>query len=171
MSSSKAAEVMFDSILQIAGYANIANEFNKEYLLSTADRVRPGRTTNVENKRKDVGKQTKWSVTSAKTVLDWVYGIDTVIAPSSNSLKFGFDVTLDPSKVKDKVDKLKSFAPLWQAVGITKAAVILIIPPKEFGFALLTEEQKENLIDQLLENVVYPMDEQSTLVRSYILTI
>lgn len=164
---------MFDSMLTLAGYSNIACDFDKQLLLTTADSVRPGRVTNVEAKRKEAGKQTKWSVTSAKTILDWVYGVDTVIAPcgTNNPTKFGFDVTLNPDEVKKKVEKLKAFAPLWKAVGITKVAVVLIVPPKDFGFVLLTEEQKETLVDQLLENVIYPMDEQSTLVRSYILTI
>ena len=171
--NSYVAENMFDYILREAGFKNLAYNYEAEKLLQIAEEVRPGRVKNVEEQRNSVGKQTRWRLTSGKTILDWVYGIDTVIAPEgeSNSKRFGFDVTLDPTEVKHKIEKLKSFNPLWKAIGIKKTAVVLLVVPKDFGFNLLSNPQKENLVEQLLENIIYPMDEQTTPVRSYILTV
>lgn len=164
---------MFDSILQLAGLRNVGDTYNTQNVLAIANATRPGRVQNVEQKRKADGKQTKWNVTPAKAVIDWVYGIDTIIAPSGEAdpLRFGFDVTLDPQAVAGKVQKLKSFIPLWKALGIQKVAVVLLVVPPEFGFGLLTPDDQEKLVDELLDQLIYPMDEQTTDVRQYVFTV
>lgn len=171
--NSKTAENMFDSILNTAGLCNLANAYSTQQLIQIANTIRPGRVQNVEQQRAKAGKQTKWNVTPAKLVLDWVYGIDTLIAPEgeSNSKRFGFDVTLNPNEVKSKVAKLKDFAPLWKATGINKVAVVLLVVPNDFGIGLLTPDEQASLADELLEQLIYPMDEQSVDVRQYVLTV
>ncbi len=159
---------MFEHFLSLAGYVDVSSTYNKEQLLQTAHAVRPGRVENVEQQRSKAGKTTRWSVINPKLIINWVFGLDAIIE-AAPGVRFGFDVTLNPEKVAEKVEKMRSFAPLWKALGVSKVAVVLLVPPAEFGLALLTDSRREQITDELLEQVIYALDEQQVEVRSYVL--
>jgi hypothetical protein len=161
---------MFEHFLSLAGYVDVSSTYNKEQLLQTAHAVCPGRVENVEQQRSSAFKTTRWSVINPKLIIeiDWVFGLDAIIEAASG-VRFGFDVTLNPEKVASKVEKMRSFAPLWKALGVSKVAVVLLVPPAELGLALLSDSRREQITDELLEQVIYALDDQQVEVRSYVL--
>jgi hypothetical protein len=172
MANGKAGEVMLELLLQEAGVPNVASSYNRELLLQTVRELRPGRLENVQDRRTQAGRPTRWESTPSKLILDWVYGLDIVVKPGPSQV-FGYDVTCNLEKVAAKISKLRDFRPLWESLGITRVGVILLTTPdEEWGWATLSREKKENLVENLLDQVVYATDEADPLsVRCYTLTI
>lgn len=168
MSSGTAGETMFVKILESMGFGHQAKTIGKKRLLEAVEEIRPGRIKNVAERRLAVGKPTNWNITSPELILDWVYGLDCVVDVDGNGRLFAMDFTVNPEEISKKADKLRRFSALWKAVGIEKVAVVLAVPPsKEFGLALLTNEQEEKIKDDLYE-VIFLMDESSIEVSKHI---
>jgi len=75
---------------------------------------------------RQVGKQflIDWQNVPASVILDYVYGIDATF--TFRGWTIGIDVTVNPSAIADKSEKLKRLTPLWSAVGIDYRAIALI---------------------------------------------
>ena len=162
---SENAENMFDYFLNLAGYKNLASDYNKE---DTLQLIGQQQLDFVQCERKKQDKDTKWHLISVAKIIDWCCHVDSIISPNGCD-KWGFDVTLNPEKVTRKVNTLKQFSYLWKCLGISKMAVVLVVKPENFdGIIFLSDEQKEMIVDTLVEDIIYPMDEQSSEVRKYV---
>jgi hypothetical protein len=164
----KTGEKMLDLVLQAAGCPDVSSSFDREQLLSLAQELRHGRLDNVAAKRQAAGKTTRWSCTPSKLILDWVYGLDLVVKPTPTTT-FAYDVTCDSSKVTQKLQKLREFRPLWSGLGIQKVGVILVIhSQQDWGWGALTPTQRDDMVDTVLDSVIYATDEASKdAIRCY----
>jgi hypothetical protein len=162
-------EKMFTQLLELAGYSNVARQFDKEDLMRKAG----NQLDFVKGKRSEQGRNTNWNVIPSALILDWVYSIDCVIDADGRGSLFGFDVTLDPSKVSKKIHNLKCKTSLHQSIGISKTAVVLLVPNStDWGIGLLSSSDRDVLVDHLLDQVIYPMDEDKGVgVRAYVLPV
>jgi hypothetical protein len=162
-------EKMFTQLLELAGYSNVAHQFDKAVLMNKAG----NQLDFVKGKRAEQGRNTNWNVISSPLILDWVYSIDCVIDADGRGALFGFDVTMDSSKVGQKIHNLKCKTSMHQSVGISKTAVVLLVPhTTDWGIGLLSPSEKDALVDCLLDQVIYPMDEDTGVgVRAYVLPV
>lgn len=160
---------MFSQLMELAGYENKALGFNKALLLAQAGK----QLGFVASKRKEQGRNTNWDVLSSALILDWVYSLDYVIDANGRGDLFGFDVTMNPQMVGKKVENLKNKVQMHQSIGISKSAVVLLTPSgPDWGIGLLSPDQQDELVDRLLDQVIYPMDEDKGVgVRAYILPV
>jgi hypothetical protein len=162
-------ERMFTQLLEVAGYSNVAHQFDKTILMEKAG----NQMDFVKGKRSEQGRNTNWNVIPSALILDWVFSIDCVIDADGRGSLFGFDVTMDASKVGQKIHNLKCKEALHKSVGITKTAVVLLVPHStDWGIGLLSPSERDELVDRLLDQVIYPMDEDNGVgVRAYILPV
>ncbi len=165
--NSKKAENMFINLLELVGYKNLQPDYNKEQIIALINKTYPNALDYCVQQRAKQKLQTKWNIIPINLIIDWVCGVDAIISPDGNT-KWGFDVTTDASKISKKLNKLREFDKLWKILGITKVGVILLEIPNEFeGITLLTEEDKERLVNSFLEDVIYAMDDQTSEVRTH----
>lgn len=172
MTNGKTGETMLNLALEQAGCGDISSRYKSTELLAIADRVRPGRVDNVKLQRSGSGKSTRWEVTPAKSIIDWVYGLDLIINPVPGKV-FGYGVTCNPEAIASKISKLKDFTPLWKEIGIDKVGVIYITSKNDdWGWACLTPSQKDEIVDKVLDSIVYATDESpEESVRVYTIAV
>lgn len=166
---SKGAERMFEKVLDIVYYKDLSPTYDRDLLLKVTEEKNPGWLERVKQKRKEVGKSTSWRVAKSKDIIDLVYGLDSIIAPGGNdSLRFGFDVTLNSERVEEKKRKLTKY-PLWKELRIQKVAVVLLVL-KSKEIKILSDEEEEERKDAILE-IIFSMDENPEEVQTFTLEI
>jgi hypothetical protein len=146
---------MLSFALEMAGCPDVSSHFmSNKNLLDIIEQIRPGHLANVAQRRREAGKSTRWSTTPAKSILDWAYGLDVIIRPTEQQC-FGYDVTCDPARVAEKLQKLESSRPLWETIGIQKVGVILVLyNSQDWGYGALTSARQKDWVDHLLDKVV-----------------
>ncbi len=175
--SSDAVENMWRSILMEAGYIDLASTFDKKTLLSIAQELRSGPMEKVEKDFKGRGRAFKWEVMSQRFILDRLYAVDSIIAPTGQEgVNFAFDVTLNPQDVTKKVEKhLFLNEKVWPnaGLGIVKSAVVLLIPEPnwgtQWGWGLCSKSQKEALVDEAID-ILVAMEERTSIVTKWVIT-
>lgn len=174
-SAADAAEKMWRSILEEAGYPDLASSFDKSTLLEVGRELRSGSMSKVEEDFKSKGRALKWDVVSQRFILDRLFAIDSIISPRwEKGVNFAFDVTLDPGEVTDKVEKHRHLytSGVWETagLGVVKSAVILLIPSPSWdnawGWGLLSEQQKGVLVDEALD-ILVAMEERTSIVTKH----
>ena len=171
-SAAEAAEKMFRSALEEAGYPDQASSTSKTLLLEVARKHRQGSMAKVEQEYSAKGRAVRWDVAPERFILDRLFAIDSLISPCGRwGKQFAFDVTLNPLEVSGKANKHRHLWPVWDKaeLGVVKSAVVLLVPGEhwgnEWGWGLLNAQQKEDFIEEVLQ-VVYGMDERSATVTT-----
>jgi hypothetical protein len=162
-----------EELLNRAGYKDVSHLYSPNFLLSKAEEIMPGCVAHIEEERRNRCKSTNWNYASPRLILSWVYGIKHLIAPQgeSNPTRFAFDIAIHPQNVLDKYNRLVDKSLLWKSIGITKFGVVLLIKEGGQGFHSVSEEEVDERLDRLLNDVIFPMSEASSLVGKYILNL
>ncbi len=160
-----------EDLLNRAGYKDVSYLYSSHFLLSKAEEIAPSWVGQIEEERRTRCKSTNWNYVSPRLVLSWVYGIKYLIAPQGESTptRFAFDVATEPQEVLPKYNRFVDNSRLWQSIGITKVGVVLLIKEGERWFPSLSEEEVEERLDRLINDIIFPMAESSSLVGKYIL--
>lgn len=170
--AANAAENMFREILSAARFPDVTSEYNSGKLLDIARQYRSDAMAKVESDFAKQGRLLNWNYSSPGFIIDCLFSLDSVIAPcgSSNPERFGFDVTLNPAEVYKKVKKLRKPQHIYQHLGVTRCAVILLIPSPNWnnvwGWGLLNNMQKEALVERVVD-LIYEMAESNLAVSEH----
>jgi hypothetical protein len=173
-----AAEKMWRSVLEEAGYSDLASSFSKSTLLKVGQELRSGSMGKVEEDFKRQGRAFKWDLMSQRFILDQLFAVDSIIAPRwDDGVNFVFDVTLRAEDVNKKVEKHQRLyrEGVWEAagLGVIKSAVVLLIPSPDWrnawGWGLLSEQQKGVLVDEALD-ILVAMEERTSIVTKHAVT-
>ncbi len=113
-----------------------------------------------------LGKESRWSLKSSDWILDKAYKLDVVIE-ASPGVFFGFDLTTNKEKLDEKVEEITSLIPSYLAIGITKVCVLLLkVDENSADWSLVYSNNRAEVIEEDLWNIIYSIDESETFVFS-----
>ena len=154
-------ELMLSQVFDHAGYPDLRPNYNAEDLLNLAQSIRPGRIDNVSNK---ITKFKGWEFYSSSYIIDRVYSLDRIIKVLPSNELIGFDFTGNINELESKCDKLQTFQPLWESIGVKRVIVVGTALPAgdDAGIAFL---DMDKCVDDLLE-VIYNAIELDLVVST-----
>lgn len=161
------AERMVITLLTALGYPDLRSSYKRGDLLSAADPVWLTKVAaNIQ--QRSTRDSFDWQRVPSQSIIDWVYGIDAIIDPNEDGVRYGFDVTTDPAKVLGKVNRLIE-RPTWKTLGLSKVAVLLVIPGRVPYEGMSAKERR--LVAERLLDVVFSMSDLKKAVSSQVLSL
>lgn len=154
-------EAIMSTFLMNLAFPDIRSSFDHKMLLSIVKELRPKRLENVASK---IPNFRGWERTNVLKVIDYVYGLDYVLQVNPTGERVGIDFTLNAESIEEKVEKAKSFAPLWRALGVSKVVVLLATYPdgNEQGLAFYKLEEAQDAIENIVFNAIEGSEEVTT---------
>jgi hypothetical protein len=154
-------EAIMSAFLLNLVFPDIRANFDKQVLLGIVKEFRPNRLENVASK---IPNFRGWPSTNVKKIIDYVYGLDYIIQVDPTGERVGIDFTLNAESIEEKVEKAKSFAPLWRALGVSKVVVLLTTYPdgNDQGLAFYKLEEAQDAIENIIYNAIEGTEEVTT---------
>ncbi len=157
-STGKFNEGIMEFLLNSIGLKDISPAFDSQHLIATAKQIRPGRIENVETKLKNFRG---WNRVESKFIVDRVYGLDYIVEVKPSTERIAFDFTTNADKISEKIEKAKTFAPLWKSLGISKVIILLSVYPQgeDQGLAFYDKDRAQDDLLSIIFNAVESEEE------------
>jgi hypothetical protein len=153
------AETCMAVMLRQARIRNASPDFNANNLRSVAQVINPVRYAKC-NKHRILSK------CDASQLLDFVYGVDHVV-DVGEGVYAGIDLTLDASKLSQKISKAQSLSKLRAAIGIRQFFVVQMIGDFQYQNKEVVR-QSIDMLWQVMEETFNGRADQVKLIRFHV---